>query len=90
MLRFHTVTLASELGWQGLQNGDLIAKAEEAEFDALISTDQNIRYQQALLGCRLAVLVVLKQNWPELKPHAAKMATALDEIQPGEYRELAV
>ena len=89
-LRFHTVVLASEMGWHGIENGDLIAKADDAGFDVLISSDQNIRHQQNLMGRRIALLIVLKQNWPELRPHAAKVATALDEIQPGEYRELAM
>lgn len=89
-LRFHTVVLASEMGWHGIENGELISRADDEGFDVPISSDQNIRYQQNLTGRRIALLVVLKQNWPELQPHAAKVATALDEIQPGEYRKLAL
>jgi hypothetical protein len=88
VLRFHTVSLAAELGWEDIDNGDLLAKAEAAGFDVLISTDQNIRYQQSLAGRRIALLILLKQNWPLLKPHAAKVATAVEEMGPGDYREL--
>jgi predicted nuclease of predicted toxin-antitoxin system len=88
VLRHHEVTLASEAGWQRLQNGRLIAAADEAGYDVLVSTDQNIRYQQSLTDRRIALLVLTTQNWPKLKPHAAKVATALDGIVPGSYVEL--
>ena len=87
-LRFHDVTLAADLGWHSIQNGALIAKAEASGFDVLVSADQNIRYQQNLTGRRLALLILLTQNWNRLKPHAAKVATAVDELRPGDYREL--
>lgn len=87
-LVLHSVALAVEMGWQGLENGDLIAKAEAAGFGLLISTDQNIRYQQALAGHSIAILVLLKQNWPELEPHVAKVAEIVAEMRPGDYREL--
>ena len=89
-LHDHTVVLASELGWHDLENGELITKVEEAAFDLFISTDQNIRYQQAITGRRVALLIVLRQNWPALRPHATEVLSAVNKIQPGEYRELTV
>lgn len=38
----HEVTTAARMGWAGLTNGDLLAKAAE-EFDLLVSTDKNLR-----------------------------------------------
>src|SRR5437016_10611179 len=67
------------MGWQDLANGELIAKAEAAGFDILISTDQNIRYQQAISGRSIALLILLKQNWPELEPHTGKVAKAIGD-----------
>jgi len=37
------------MGWAQLTNGDLLKEAE-ASFDALITTDQNLGYQQNLSG----------------------------------------
>ena len=42
----HVVEEAREHGWDGLSNGDLLDRAEEAGFEVLITTDQAIRYQQ--------------------------------------------
>ncbi len=53
----HTVTTAFEMGWSELANGDLLRETE-ARFDLLITTDQNLRYQQDLSGRRLAILVL--------------------------------
>lgn len=44
----HEVETAYERGWSALQNGVLLKTAEEAGFDAIITTDQNLRYQQNL------------------------------------------
>jgi hypothetical protein len=45
------------MGWAKLSNGDLLAAAEKS-FDAFITTEQNLRYQQNLAGRRLAILVL--------------------------------
>ncbi len=45
----HTVATAVDLGWSELANGELLQQAE-ANFDILITTDQNFRYQQNLHG----------------------------------------
>jgi predicted nuclease of predicted toxin-antitoxin system len=42
----HTVDTAYEKGWSALTNGDLILAAETEQYDVLITTDQNLRYQQ--------------------------------------------
>lgn len=48
-LRDHVVSTAFEMGWAELDNGALL-KAAEQSFDILITTDQNLRYQQNLRG----------------------------------------
>ena len=52
----HTVRTAAQEGWDRLKNGDLLAAAEEAGFDILLTTDKNIRYQQNLSGRKIAML----------------------------------
>jgi hypothetical protein len=36
---------AYEKGWNDISNGELLMLAESEDFDALITTDQNLRYQ---------------------------------------------
>ena len=83
----HSVATAFELGWSGLANGDLLRQAE-AQFDPLITTDQNLQYQQNLAAWRLAILVLPTTSWPEISQHESEVAAAVSAIRPGEYREL--
>ena len=46
----YSVDTAADRGWSDLDNGDLIERAEEDVYDLLITTDQNLRYQQSLSG----------------------------------------
>ena len=41
----HSVATAYEAGWSGLSNGDLLTAAENAGYQILVTTDQNLRYQ---------------------------------------------
>jgi hypothetical protein len=49
----HIVVEAIDRGWERLANGELIAAAEEAGFDVLLTTDKNLGYQQNLQTARL-------------------------------------
>jgi hypothetical protein len=76
------------MGWASLENGDLL-NAAEAAFDVLITTDQNLRYQQNLSGRRLAILFVLPTtSWPRIQPHVTDVLTAVNGLRAGECREL--
>jgi YD repeat-containing protein len=59
----HTVSTAFELGPSNLSNGDLLAKAE-SQFDLMLTTDQNLGYQQNLIGQKLAILVLPTTSVP--------------------------
>jgi hypothetical protein len=71
-----------------LSNGDLLAAAEKS-FDAFITTDQNLRYQQNLTGRRLAILVLPTTSWPEIQKHTSKIADAVNALKPGDFIELS-
>ena len=83
----HTVSTAFEMGWSDLSNGDLLAKAESL-FDLMLTTDQNLRYQQNLTGRKLAIVVMPTTNWPEIQKHASEVASAVSNTKPGAYLEL--
>jgi hypothetical protein len=65
----HTVSTAAHQGWDKLQNGDLLNAAEAAGFEVFLTTDKNIRYQQNLTGRKIAIVLIRRQQWPDLKPH---------------------
>ena len=69
----HEVTIAADLGWTTLENGDLLNAAESAGFDLLLTCDQNISYQQNLTGRRLALVVLTTNYWPRLRNHIVQV-----------------
>lgn len=85
----HEIATTHERGWGTLQNGDLLRMAEVSGFDAIITTDQNLRYQQNLTERHLAVIVLLTTNWPQIRPHVSLIASAVDQLAPNAYVELA-
>lgn len=87
LLATHTVSTAHEMGWAALDNGALLKAADDA-FDVLVTTDQNLRYQQAIAGRRLAILVLPTTSWPKIEQHAAEISTALDSLAAGQFVEL--
>lgn len=86
----HSVATAYELSWQELDNGALIAKAEADGFDVLITTDQNLRYQQNLENRRIAILVLKSTSWPRIKAHLAVVVPIIDQSSPGTYQEIQI
>jgi len=47
----HEVQTVQSRGWAGLKNGELLRLAS-AEFQALLTGDQNLEYQQNMAGDR--------------------------------------
>lgn len=73
-----------------MSNGDLIARAEEEGYDVVVTTDQNMRYQQNLTGRRLAIVVLLSTAWPYVRLRTEEIRSALGEVRPGEFREVPI
>ncbi len=86
----HTVDTVAERGWSELGNGDLIAKAEEEGYDIVVTTDQNMRYQQDLTGKHLAIVVLLSTAWPYVRLRTEEIREAISEVRPGGFREVPI
>jgi hypothetical protein len=86
----HHVTEAIELGWQRISNGQLIANAEQAGFDVLLTADKRIRYQQNLKGRRIATVVIGNPTWRILQMHLDRVTAAVEAATPGSYTEVEI
>ena len=86
----HSVDTAADKGWSDLDNGDLIEKAEADGYEVLITTDQNMRYQQNLRGRRLAVVVLLSTAWPDIRLRIDEIRTTVMETRSGDVREVPI
>lgn len=68
----HEVHTVVEMQWPDqLENGEFLRMAEQAGFDVLVTSNQNIRYQQNLSGRKLALVVLGSNIWPGARQYSA-------------------
>jgi hypothetical protein len=89
-LTSHLVHTAFERGWSTLRNGELLDVAAHERYDLLITTDQNLRYQQQLAARHLAIIVLLSTSWPRIQRRIEEIQTAVERAVPGGYEEIAI
>ena len=82
------VSTAYEMGWAELDNGALLAAAER-DFEALVTTDRNLRYQQNLSGRQLAILILPTNSWPKIQAHQQVVVAAVNGLGRGDVVELS-
>jgi hypothetical protein len=86
----HNVGISADLGWERLRNGELLAVAENAGYDLLLTTDKNIRYQQNLKNRMIAIVVIGHSQWPTLEPYVQRVVEAVNGAVPGSYAEVDI
>lgn len=84
----HAVATVFEKGWSTLQNGELLRMAEHEEFEVLVTTDQNLKYQQNLRERRIAIVVLMTTSWPRIERKVTYVITAINSVKPGDYIEV--
>ncbi len=57
----YDVRTVSEMKWAGIKNGALLRLAD-ANFDAFVTADQNVEYQQNLTGRKVAIVVLAARD----------------------------
>lgn len=82
----HDVRTVVEMGWSGVKNGKLLALAAD-QFDAFITVDKNLPYQQNLAALPVAVLVLdgLSNELHALLPLVPGLEKALSALKPRTY-----
>jgi predicted nuclease of predicted toxin-antitoxin system len=75
----HEVTTVAQTGFKGLKNGELLKAAADQNFDALISVDQNLAYQQNLRKLPIAV-VIMRSKRTKYETLASLVPQVLDVL----------
>jgi hypothetical protein len=89
-LQGHQVSTAYELGWTSIQNGELLLQAEKHGFAVLVTTDQNLKYQQRLADRKIAIVVLSAASWPRIQKILPAIANAINDIEQNSYIEVVV
>lgn len=54
----HYAVSVQRMGWSGIKNGQLLALAEQNQFDVFLTGDRNLAFQQNSTRFRIAVIVL--------------------------------
>jgi predicted nuclease of predicted toxin-antitoxin system len=82
--RYNSVETVQGAGWNGIKNGALLALAE-TRYDVFITADQSLRYQQNLVGRKIAIIELPTNLLSEVKQMVPVILTALTRIKSGDY-----
>ena len=83
----HYVRTAQQAGFASYKNGELL-KAAEAEFDLLITSDKNLRYQQNLEGRSLSILLLSTNDRSVIELNGDEILRTVNQMKPKSYKEL--
>lgn len=86
----HTVNTLAELGWSSFSNGELLDRAEKEGFHLLITTDQNLKYQQNLTHRNICILVLGTTSWPRIREKVQAVIEAAEDVSRPWYKELEI
>ena len=81
---------SAEKGWELLENGELISRAEEDGYEVIVTTDQNMRHQQNLAGRRVGIVVLMATAWPRIQHRIDEIRASIAEVQGGQVREVPI
>ena len=84
----NTVDTADERNWSTLENGDLLKAAEDHGYELMITTDQNLRYQQDLSSRKIAIMVLCTTSWPRIREQVEIVVEAVNDMEESGYLEL--
>ena len=81
----HEVHTTQEQGWAGLKNGELVRRTVEAGFDAFVTGDRNLEFQQNLKTSALFVIVLVapSNKLEDLLPRVPGALAILADARPG-------
>ena len=83
----HYVRTAQQAGFASYKNGKLL-KATEEEFDLLITSDKNLRYQQNLEGRALSILLLSTNDRSVIELNGDEILRTVNQMKPKSYKEL--
>ena len=82
----HDVRHVVDMGWSSKRNGELLRLMVAEHFEALLTVDQNLEFQQNLRALGIGVVLVLAKTnrVKELRPLVPQILAALNRVMAGE------
>ena len=83
----HQASTVVEMGWSSKRNGELLDLVRAEGFDAFLTVDQNLSFQQNLQAAGVAVVLVIARTnrLKELRPLVPAILRALSGLKRGGF-----
>ena len=80
----HDCMTVAYAGWAGIENGELLSRAAAAEFDALLTKDANLEYENTLVDLPIAVVVLHAptNKLQDIRPLLPELLELLQKLTP--------
>jgi hypothetical protein len=90
-LKGHEVRTAAEMGWGDLDDRPLL-DAMDGLFDVFVTVDKRLPQQQRIPGRSFGVVLLRapSNRLADLLPLVQALREAIDDLSPGQTRELAI
>ena len=81
----HDVHHVVDMGWSSKRNGELLVLMRQESFEAFLTVDRNLEFQQNLRASGVGVVLVLARTnrLKELRPLVPTMLDAIAKVTPG-------
>lgn len=86
----HDTDTAAERGWQELQNGELLDRAEADGYELFITADRQIPHQQNFTHRSIGMLILTTNSWPTLRQRLHEINLAVDSTGQAQISELDI
>jgi hypothetical protein len=85
------VKTARQMGWTTIKNGELLTLASK-QFDAFVTVDRNLSFQQDLVSFSIAVVVLQARTnrLADLRPLIPSLLATLESALPGAAKFIGV
>jgi hypothetical protein len=86
----HDVSTVQREGWAGMSNGKLLRAASDRGFEAFVTSDQNLEFQQNLRSSMLRILVLhaTSNAIDDLRPLVPSLLDALSKSDVGDAQHV--
>jgi predicted nuclease of predicted toxin-antitoxin system len=80
----HDCFTVAYMGWAGIENGELLVRASSESFDALVTKDANLQFEQNLVDLPVAVVILhaSTNDIDDIRPLVPALLRALNTLPP--------
>jgi predicted nuclease of predicted toxin-antitoxin system len=87
----HEIKSVPRLGWAGLKNGKLLARAAQENFDVLLTMDGSMASQQNLAKIKLSIIALRapSNRLADTSPLMPKVIALFPKLKPGTVSKIS-